>query len=412
MTRCVLFCLIIAVFPGCEWLNNLTVGKTDKPVFQPPPPRVAGNESRLPRDRSQHERYRNPGEIQPVSRVLDSSVVLPGTHIVATVNGQSILASDILDRYSARLDVIRKQATPEQYRTVQERLIKRDLDEHIKRILLVNALRDSLPKESLKKLDGFINDIFEKRVAELKKEFKVATRAELEAELAKRGTSLTTLRENFANGMMADQFRKEKTKTKIVIGRPEMMRYYNAHIADYKKPARVRWQEIQISYAKHGGKQAAFAVVEDVVRALKNRADFSEVARKYSDGTTAEQGGHWDWTRKGSLADKQIERALFELPVGDISQVYDGENAFKIVKIIAREPLRFVPFGDVQEDIRKKLEAEARRKNEQAVFAELRKNAVIWTMFDGTAKVAGVSEVTEERPGARQPILSNPFARR
>ena len=319
------------------------------------------------------------------------------------------MASDILDRYAEKLAQVRTQATPEQYRTVREDLIKRDLDEHINSVLLVDALRTSLEKKQLKKLDEYIDEVFEQRVVELKKEFKVDTRAELEELLEKQGTSLGSLRDSFANSQMASQFFKEKTKTKQVIGRPEMMRYYNAHIADYKTTARVRWQEIQISFAKHGGKTAAFSVVEKIVQALKNRDNFAVVAKKYSDGSTATEGGQWDWTQIGSLTDKKIERALFELPVNDISRVYTGESAFKIVKINAREATRFTPFGEVQKQIKATLEQQAREANGKKVFEELRKNAVITRMFASPRRTEEprVKTISNERP--RKP---NPFERR
>ncbi|MBT4866853.1 MAG: hypothetical protein HON53_17250, partial [Planctomycetaceae bacterium] len=115
---------------------------------------------------------------------------------------------------------------------------------------------------------------------------------------------------------------------------------------------------------------------------LKAKADFAEVARKYSDGVTADSGGRWDWTQKGSLADKRTEKALFELPEGSISQVFVGKKDYQLVRIVSRRQTRQIPFAKVQDEIKGKLKKEQRTEATKNVLTELYANAVIDTIFD------------------------------
>ncbi|HUG89211.1 MAG TPA: peptidyl-prolyl cis-trans isomerase, partial [Planctomycetaceae bacterium] len=96
----------------------------------------------------------------------------------------------------------------------------------------------------------------------------------------------------------------------------------------------------------------------------------------------AADGGHWDWTNKGSLADTQIEQTLFTLPVGRISQYFEGENAIQIVKVAARTDDSYQPFEEVQADIKTRLEQQARRDAARQVIEGLQQSAVVSTIFD------------------------------
>jgi len=161
-----------------------------------------------------------------------------------------------------------------------------------------------------------------------------------------------------------------------------MLRYYEKHIDEYTTPAQVKWQQIVVSFDKHGGKRGALAELEKLIDELKAKADFAEVARKYSDGVTADSGGRWDWTQKGSLADKRTEKALFELPEGSISQVFVGKKDYQLVRIVSRRQTRQIPFAKVQDEIKGKLKKEQRTEATKNVLTELYANAVIDTIFD------------------------------
>lgn len=412
--RCfLLISIVLFGLTGCEWAKNLVAGKAENPVFDEPPPRVKIAERRTPLDQP-NDGFPVGSGLQQTSgtdTTADPATDLTGSQWIAKIDGTPILASEILERYAMRFEKIRRDTGGNEQilRTARERAIQRDLPEHIRRRLLVNAFRKSLPQENLDKLDEYINTVFEERIEQIKKDLKVNSRFEVEQALQQQGTSIATLRDSFANQQMARQFLDAKKQTKKVFGRPEMMHYYNEHIADYRKPARVHWQEIEIQHFKHGGKQNAMTAFQQVVDALQAGQDFSSVAKKYSDGSNAANGGVEDWTLRGTLADKQLERALFELPVGSISSPISDETTFRIARIIERDDERFTPFGDVQQEIKKTLEAQVLEENEQKVIEELYANAVITTIFD-RRKAAAVATAPKPIAAPVTRTAGNPFA--
>jgi parvulin-like peptidyl-prolyl isomerase len=219
-------------------------------------------------------------------------------------------------------------------------------------------------------------------VDRLKKELKVTSKHELDAELQKQGTSLASLRDAFVSQRMAREYLGAKAESKRKIGRQELLAHYQAHAADYAQPARVRWQQIMISFSKHGGKPQAFEVLNQAVEDLRGGADFGAVARKYSNGPTAHTNGQWDWMQAGSFADEQVEQELFRLPVGEISQVLEDGLSFQLVKVNERRDAGRTPFEEVQADIQKSLEQDDRQKAINNALDELVASSVVTTIFD------------------------------
>ena len=68
-----------------------------------------------------------------------------------------------------------------------------------------------------------------------------------------------------------------------------------------------------MSHKQHGGRNASLKVFNQAIEALKGEQDFADVAKEFSDGPHAAEGGIWDWTVEGSLANAKINRALAEL---------------------------------------------------------------------------------------------------
>ncbi len=387
--RLVLFALSALV--GCDSTNKV---KVDNPVFSEPPPRKAvpekqtiGTEYHSEAPNFSRVNYDEPFKnSQPDFREDRgaSTVELADSEVVATVNNSPIFASEILDRYGVQLARARQQVSPEEFQKFRSALIKQDLKGHIERKLLVLALRSTLKPERFDLLDQHIDQSFEKeKVASLKKQFNVNTKHELEIELNKYGTSLATLRNGFANQFMAEQYLRLKSKDGRKIGRQELIDYYQQHLDEYAIPGAVKWQQIVISRTGPGGERAALEKLNKVVDDLKQDVDFGDVARHYSDGPTAADGGDWgDWMQAGSLADKEIERALFELPIGVVSDIFKRDDSIQLVKVTARRDPGRVQFADAQAEIQKKLARQDRQGAITKAINELLQDAVVTTMFD------------------------------
>lgn len=389
--RAVLFSLCVAAAAsGCDALLK---PKADNPVMGPPPPRVTQHE---PAARSSLDPS-NPlypqsamadtqpktsgGPIQEISYEGDKPLITDNT-VVATVNGTPIFAAQVLEQYAPKLAEISEKVSAHELNEGKLTIIRRDLNLHIERKLLSEALKGTLASDQVEMLEGHIDELFEQEIEHMKERTGVKTRLELEAKAEEQGTSLAQLRDAFASQLMAKEFLRAKAGTPPQIGRPEMLAYYKEHLDEYSFPLQVLWQQIVVDHDKHGGKRQALEHLEKAVSELRNAADFGEVAKRYSDGPRAAQGGQWDWTRTGSLADSDVEDVLFRLSPGTISSVIEGDNAFKLVKVVQRREAGHTPFEEVQDEIKKKIQQQFQQDTMKDVLADMQERAVIWSIFD------------------------------
>lgn len=370
--------LLLLLLPGCDALRSF---KNDNPVMGPPPPRFSMAEPPArPADAAA------PGDIMQVAgsttgRARASDDLLFGSRIVATVNGAPIFMSDILETYGDEIEKARGQIAPEQYEKLVEKLVRQDLPQHIERVLLVEALKGTLKPEQLEMIQAEIDRMFDaEHVPRLKEQFKVGTKHELDIKLQEAGTSLISLRDAFGNQLMAREYVNGKVERPKLPTRQDLLQYYREHLHEYAQPTRVKWQQIQIS--GQGNRSAAETRLRQVQAELDAGADFAEVARKFSDGPRASEGGQWDWTQPGSLANKQVQELLLKLPVGEASDAVPGPDGFQIVRVTERRDAGHTPFEELQDQIREKMQKDAEADPSEKVLEDLYATAVIETPYE------------------------------
>ncbi|MEX0703906.1 MAG: peptidylprolyl isomerase [Planctomycetales bacterium] len=376
--------------PGCDSFRKV---KSVSPVMPAPPPRIfSAADDRVERaDRATaaaatatagSARGNNePGEIVQVSAASETGR-LEWNDVVATVNGEAIFASDILRRYSTHLDEARRRTPPVEFDVMQRNLVRRDLSDQIERTLLLQSLNRTVPEAQLANLKKHLDKLFEEEVDKLKKELTADSTVELEAALAKRGTSLAEMRAEFDKQRMAMEYLGAEAFKEVKFGRQELLDYYERHSADYDVVGRARWQQIVLSFRRFGTKADARGQMERIVAEIDSGTSFDDAARRYSDDPNAKRGGHWDWTRQGSLADREVDLWLFAGRIGEVSPIIESKDAFKLVRVVEREPAGRVPFEKVQGDIKEALTRQVRQGAARELLDRLRREATIVTMFD------------------------------
>ena len=184
----------------------------------------------------------------------------------------------------------------------------------------------------------------------------------------------------------------------------EMLAYYQAHATDYYLPAKARWEQITARFDRFPNKNAAWAfILERWKEIYYGGAPFAAVAKRHSQGFTADKGGLRDWTTKGSLASERLDRAIFSYPQNKLSEVIEDDRGFHIIRILERQDEGRVPFLEAQEEIKRQLLAEKRNKQISAYLTKLRKSVPVWTIFDeANSEVRSVERPTS-RGGAPRP---------
>ena len=335
----------------------------------------------------------------------------PGTVILARVGSEAIFASEItppVDRYLAE---IKAKMSPEEvelhlaeFEMQRDLLIKQSLKSHIESRLISQDFKRDIPAEQIVGVNKQLGNMFEKtELPKLLKRENATTVKELEQKLKSFGSSLAQEKDAFNEKALVSECMRRQIKPDEMPTVTQMTHYYDTHKADFTTAAKARWEELTVSKAKYAGKdQALEAIAQMGNRVLIAGEPFAEVAKQSSDGFTAADGGLRAWASKGSLADKEIDAALFgpSLPVGQLSQIIETPQDYNIIRIIERVERKTEEFTDIQDKIRKKIMDERTDRQIREYLERLEKRTPIWTIYDGTGGNLSLAERLNEKQTA------------
>jgi len=175
--------------------------------------------------------------------------------------------------------------------------------------------------------------------------------------LQEQGLTLEQYRENVRREIETSELVNKEVRGRVSISPEEVQRYYDEHKDDYALAERVRLRMILIPMPANAPPEMA-ARAEAFVRALHEElvagADFAEMARKYSRGPGAEDGGDLGFFRRGEIV-KPIEDVAFRLRAGMLSDPIRSPAGFHLLKVEEREGSVEQPFEAVREQIRTEL---------------------------------------------------------
>lgn len=344
----------------------------------------------------------------PVSEPEPATI--DGCQVIARIDGQVVLACELLWRVNIKLEQHRDQIPPGQYEAVRDQLMQMTLVGMIDQKLLYSEFRHNVPPENMPRIEDNLRPFFEeKEVPRLMGELNVKSQRELEQELTRLGSSMADARQSFNEHVIASEWIRSKIKVSDDVTPEELVEYYQKNREKFEFPAKVRWEELMVRKSGIPAQAAqSYARLAQMGNTAWQRATtnppastpiFADVAKAQSEGSNAKEGGLYDWTSQGSLKAQVVDNALFTMPVGQMSPILDSGTAFHIVRVLERTEAGCKPFSEVQNDIRDLLKDERMGAAQRKYLAELRKNAKVWTVYTGNVSVA---TLMGEMPGGKE----------
>ena len=309
-----------------------------------------------------------------------------GMQAIARVGLVAILESEVAGGVNEILEKNKDRIPPGQLEAQRKLLIQQRLRNRIETMLIYQDARKAIPPEGWTHIEKQLTKQFEE--VELEKMMQRAdakTRHELDQKLRELGTSLEREKRGFMERTLAQQWVRQQVKKDDEITYDQMLIYYRDHQADFTKPARARWEELMVRFATYPDKAAAYEALARMGNQVLGGAPLADVAKAGSDGATAADGGQWKWTTKGSLVCEELDKALFGLPIGQLSPIIEGPTGLHIIRVTEREEASVAPFLSAQVDIRQKIVQQRSEKQLKEYLARLEAKTPIWTIFDSDA---------------------------
>ena len=288
--------------------------------------------------------------------------------IIARVNDQIVTKSDY-DRALADMDQVGRQhqETMQEISAAHKDLLRDLIDQQLW-LSKGKELNVTGETELVKKLD------------EIRKQYNLETIDDLEKAAREQGVSFEDFKANIRNQIVTQEVMRQQVGEHIQMTPGEVERYYEAHMADYAQPESERLSEILISTG--GGDDpakvtAAKAKADDIEARLHSGGDFAQLARSFSDGPTASEGGDLGQYKRGQLG-KLLEDQTFNLNSGQYTDPILTRQGYIILKVVQHTPGGPRPFKDVTQDVE---EAYYMSRMEPAIrdyLNKMRDEAFIW----------------------------------
>jgi parvulin-like peptidyl-prolyl isomerase len=278
----------------------------------------------------------------------------PADGILAVVSD-----TPITEQQLERLTLGDEEALYNQYRS-QPDLFKRKL------ITLHEDGRESLInrevilqefKQNLKIPESILDEFVQDRIKERFGNDNVRLTKQLEAMGLTREQLKKRFREELILELMNEKFVREP-----IISPKKVEDYYTAHRDDYKLEDQIRMRMIVLK--KNSGDSADQSEhvrkrAEEILLQLKGGASFAELARSYSEGSSARDGGDTGW-EDTSVVNKVLLENLDKLKPGEYSGVIDAPDACYLVRLEDRHSAHYKALNDVRTEIEKTLSARER----------------------------------------------------
>ncbi|KPJ59805.1 MAG: hypothetical protein AMS15_06720 [Planctomycetes bacterium DG_23] len=290
--------------------------------------------------------------------------------IIAEVNGVPITYQEVAAPLAGRLAVLSDTMEKEEYEKEAARLIRNALEDKIKDMLFLHEAKRRLSEEEVSVTEVEVEKIVEEAIA------RAGSRENLQSELRSAGTTLNKETERLKNQALVMRFLHKTLTPRIRIAPKEVLEYYNAHIDEFQEREAVKIRQILIKFSEYEDREDARKVAEDLLKRLEEKADFANLARRYSRGPYAEKGGEWEFLERGNLL-AEVDEWAFNLPLGGVSNIIETEIGFSIIKVEGRKYARTIPFDEVEARIRLHLWQQKFYQEMDKYYQELRKEASI-----------------------------------
>jgi hypothetical protein len=302
----------------------------------------------------------------------------PG-RVLAIVGGRPILVGDILYEVNEMIEQHARSA-PETIKQAQrQELVPRMLPKFIDHELMyVDTVRGLPEGADIDKITESLGKTFdEEALPKILEKSGVDSPLKFDAQLRAMSSSLRQYRQAWINDQFMKYFVSQKLNADEEISLKQLRDYYDQHVADFQFPAKARWEQLEVRFDRVPDRKAARRMISEMGNQVVFGAPLDAVAKQHSHDLKAEQGGQQGWVTKGSLAADALDKAIFEIPLNELSDVIETPTGFHIIRVLERTSAGAKPFRDAQVQIKEKLSQAQREKKFEDYITKLRREIPI-----------------------------------
>lgn len=230
--------------------------------------------------------------------------------------------------------------------------------------------------------------------------------ASLAAALAQQGFTVETYKTQIAKELLKNQLIMRRIRQDVNVTSADVQKFYDDNKDMFAKAGAVHIRQIFFVLppnASEDQQRQVAAAAQMALQELNAGQSFAAVAKKYSQGPEASDGGSLGWMKKGQMI-PQLEELAFGLKKGQVGPPVRTGAGVHILTVDDIEASDYVPLADVEAQITERLYAQAvEERFQDYVETDLTEGHAIVRRLDppGSAPAAGssASEPSSEDDG-------------
>jgi peptidyl-prolyl cis-trans isomerase SurA len=303
---------------------------------------------------------------ESTSRVID--------RIVAVVNGEVITLSE-MDEAKARnrlhLDIpdpVRVSSTDSDPAPTDREILNRLIDQKLQ---VQMARKNGIEVEPSE---------VDKLLAEIRNNGRYYTETDLQEALGREQLSLDRYRKDVENEIMILKLANREIKSGIFIDQKELRVYYDDHQDRFRMPDSVHLRQILLRVQNEEQEPEVMEKARQLVARIRAGEDFQMLAKGFSEGPDAKDGGDLGFLEKDHLL-PAVSQALNGLEAGGLTDPVRTAVGVQIFRVEELTEGKFKPFESVEDEIRDTLYQEQALRRYEAWLQTIRNSAQVEIKF-------------------------------
>lgn len=287
--------------------------------------------------------------------------------VIARVNDQIINRSDVQRSQQQLQQELQQNNLPPSEREQREKDMLRDMIDQQLLISKGKELGLNADAEVVRRLD------------EIRKQNHLETMEDLEKAARQQGVSFEDFKAGIKNNVITQQVVRDEVGRRLQMTQGQEQAFYDAHKQEFAQPEQVRLSEILVPLPADADAAAvaqAQAKADDLAAKVKSGGKFDDLAKQYSGGPTAAQGGDLGAFKRGTLA-KVLEDQTFDLKAGDSTAPIRTKQGFVILKVTEHQQPGVPAMKDVEPQIQEAMYLQQMQPALRAYLTRLREEAYI-----------------------------------
>ena len=255
-----------------------------------------------------------------------------------------------------------------------------------------------------------------KRLDQIRIQNNLDSMEDLEKAVSTQGINWEDFKNNIRNGLLTQQVIASEVGSHITICNEDIQKYYEDHKGEFVRPEQVALREIEVS--TEGKKTDEIPDLkkkaETALKRVKDGEDFAEIAKRFSDGSTAKQGGFLGVYKRGELS-KELEDTVFKMKNNELTDVMDTKQGYLILQVLEHYDEGQQSLDKVENEITDKLYSERMEPAVREYLKTLREQSYV-VIKPGYQDIAGggnseiqevsaVPEVVKSKKGHKKFLL-------